>query len=177
MKKKMTVLFCAIGVLCVLSGVFFLVKSRSAAYEESQKTHYDTLIDLTANNIARIEWETSDGGKLAFARESGVWKYEYDESLQVDQEAVNLLSSGMTGVSVYQVIPDVADLAHYGLDAPAYKISVTDRDGKTTTVLIGDNNETAGSVYAAYEGEPDTVYSVQPSIKAAVEKKLSDFTG
>ena len=46
-----------------------------------------------------------------------------------------------------------------------------------TGLMIGDNNETAGSVYAIYEGEPDTVYSVQPSIKAAVEKKLSDFTG
>jgi hypothetical protein len=177
MKKKMTVLLFALGVLCVLTGVFFLVKSRSAAYEEEQKVNYDTLIDLTANKIARIEWETSDGEKLAFAREGGEWKYEYDEALKVDQEKANLLASGMTGVSVYQVIPDVTDLAPYGLDAPVYKISVTDRDGTTTTVLIGDNNETAGSVYAIYEGEPDTVYSVQPSIKAAVEKKLSDFAG
>ena len=95
----------------------------------------------------------------------------------MDQEAANLLASGMTGVSVYQVIPDVTDLSRYGLDAPAYRISVTDRDGSTTTVLIGDNNETAGSVYAVYEGETGTVYSVQPSIKAAVEKKLSDFSG
>ena len=94
MKKKMTVLLAALGVLCVLTGVFFLVKSRSAAYEESQKTSYDTLFDLTANKIARIEWETADGEKLAFARESGAWKYEYDETLSVDQEAVNLLSSG-----------------------------------------------------------------------------------
>ena len=177
MKKKMTVLLAALGVLCVLTGVFFLVKSRSAAYEESQKTSYDTLFDLTANKIARIEWETADGEKLAFARESGEWKYEYDETLSVDQEAVNLLSSGMTGVSIYQVIPDVTDLAPYGLDVPVYRISVTDRDGNTTTALIGDNNETAGSVYAAFEGDNGTVYSVQPSIKAAVEKKLSDFTG
>ena len=177
MKKKMTALLFAIGILCVLAGVFFLVKSRSAAYEEEQKVHYDTLIDLTANKIARIEWETSGGEKFAFARESGVWKYEYDETFTVDQEKANLLASGMTGVSVYQVIPDVTDLAPYGLDAPAYRISVTDRDGNTTNVLIGDNNETAGSVYAIYEGKPDTVYSVQPSIKAAVEKKLSDFAG
>ena len=177
MKKKMTVLLFALGVLCVLTGVFFLVKSRSAAYEEEQKVHYDTLIDLTANKIAKIEWENSDGEKFAFVRGSGEWKYEYDESITVDQEKANLLASGMTGVSVYQVIPDVKDLAPYGLDAPAYRISVTDRDGAVTTVLIGDNNETAGSVYALYEGVTDTVYSVQPSIKAAVEKKLSDFTG
>ena len=177
MKKKMTVLLFALGVLCVLTGVFFLVKSRSAAYEEEQKVHFDTLIDLTANKIAKIEWENSDGEKFAFARGSGEWKYEYDESITVDQEKANLLASGMTGVSVYQVIPDVKDLAPYGLDAPAYRISVTDRDGAVTTVLIGDNNETAGSVYALYEGVTDTVYSVQPSIKAAVEKKLSDFTG
>lgn len=177
MKKKMTVLLFALGVLCVLTGVFFLVKSRSAAYEEEQKVHYDTLIDLTANKIAKIEWENSDGEKISFARGSGEWKYEYDESITVDQEKANLLASGMTGVSVYQVIPDVKDLAPYGLDAPAYRISVTDRDGAVTTVLIGDNNETAGSVYALYEGVTDTVYSVQPSIKAAVEKKLSDFTG
>ena len=177
MKKKMTVLLIALGVLCVLTGVFFWVKNRSAAYEESQKTKYDTLFDLTANKIARIEWETSGGEKFAFVRENGTWKYEYDETLSVDQEAANLLASGMTGVSVYQVIPDVTDLSRYGLDAPAYRISVTDRDGSTTTVLIGDNNETAGSVYAVYEGETGTVYSVQPSIKAAVEKKLSDFSG
>ena len=112
----MTVLLFALGVLCVLTGVFFLVKSRSAAYEEEQKVNYDTLIDLTANKIARIEWETSDGEKLAFARESGEWKYEYDEALKVDQEKANLLASGKTGVSVYQVIPDVTDLAPYGLD-------------------------------------------------------------
>lgn len=177
MKKKTTVLLFALGVLCVLIGVFFLVKSRAEAYEESQKAHYDNLIDLTANKISRIEWETEEGEKFAFARESGVWKYEYDETVTVDQEAANLLASGMTGVSVYQVIPDVTDLAPYGLDAPAFRISVTDRDGNTTKVLIGNNNETAGSVYALYEGKVDTVYSVQPSIKAALEKKLSDFTG
>lgn len=171
----MSVLLICVCILFALTGVYFLVKSRAKAYEDAQKVHYDTLIDLTANKITRIAWVTASGKKYAFARQDGTWKYEEDASFAVNQEAANTLASGMTGVSVYQVIPDVKDLSAYGLDEPAYRISVTDRDGNVTSVLIGDNNETAGSVYAIYEGEPGTVYSVQPSIKAAVEKTLEDF--
>lgn len=175
MKKKLSLLLISAFVLLALIGVLFFVKSRAKEYEDAQKVHYDTLIDLTANKITRISWVTSGGEEYAFARQDGTWKYEKDESFSVNQEAANTLASGMTGVSVYQVIPDVKDLSAYGLTEPAYRISVTDRDGNVITVLIGDNNETAGSVYAIYEGEPDTVYSVQPSIKAAVEKTLEDF--
>ena len=162
MKKKMTVLLFALGVLCVLTGVFFLVKSRSAAYEEEQKVSYDTLIDLTANKIARIEWETSDGEKLAFAREGG----EFIRELSVSCRTQGLVLSIDAYVPTYTGYLGRAELARV-----ADYIVCMCYDEHTS------GSETAGSVYAIYEGEPDTVYSVQPSIKAAVEKKLSDFTG
>ncbi len=173
--KKIKVLAAAATVLALLIGVFFLVSWRAKVREKEQQVRYDTLFDLTAEKISRIAWKTADGKEYAFARKDSTWTYEFDDAFAVNQDAVNLLSSGMTGVSVYQTMEKVTDLAQYGLDTPAYTVSVTDRDGKTVTALIGNNNETAGSVYAMYENDPATVLSVQPSIKSALGKTLGDF--
>ena len=106
---------------------------------------------------------------------------------------MNTLCAGMTGIAVFRTMEDVEDLSQYGLDIPAVTITVTDVSGNEITVALGNNNDSAGVIYAVREGDRGCVYAsagviyavregdrgcvyaVTPSIRTAVQKKLGDL--
>ena len=169
MKKVRNLILCA-AVLLAAVGVFLaLTKGKEGGEKE-------LLIDLTADKIAGISRTDEAGNTISFRREEGTWICETDPSAALDQAEMNTLCAGMTGIAVFQKITDVKDLKQYGLDPPAVSLTVTDVSGKEITVAIGDNNDSAGVVYALRDGDGGCVYAVTPSIKTAAQKELADLT-
>lgn len=170
MKKIRNLALCA-AVLLAAVGIFFaLTKGQKSSGKR------ELLFDLTADKITGISWIDADGENLAFRREEGEWVCTTDPSAVLDQTKMNTLCAGMTGIAIFQTMEDVKDSAGYGLDPPAVTITITDLSGNTFTAAIGDNNDSAGVVYAARAGEEGCVYAVTPSIRSAAEKKLEDLT-
>ena len=54
---------------------------------------------------------------------------------------------------------NAADLKQFGLADPEAQVSATEKDGKTQTVLIGDETPTGDAAYAMVSGD-SKVYSV-----------------
>ncbi len=171
MKKKMIILLGAVVILAALIGVYFVVKGNSDSGEEQN----ETLLELTADRIQTISWTPENGETLSFRRVDGQWSYEEDPAFKVDQTAMNTLCSGVTGITVYQTMEDVTDLAQYGLDTPEYVLKVTDTEGTVTEVALGDDNDAVNSLYVYKDGDTKTVYSVMASLKTSLAKQLVDL--
>lgn len=171
MKKKAFILIGAFAVLVILIGIYLAVKGNSDTAEEEK----ETLIGLTANRIQTISWTPEGGDTLSFSRIDGRWSYDGDRNFKVDQNAMNTLCSGVTGVTVYQTLENVTDLSQYGLDVPEYMLQVTDTEGNVTEVAIGDTNDAVNSLYAYKDGDSTRIYSVMASIKTAISKQLPDL--
>lgn len=171
MKKKAFILIGAFAVLVALIGIYFAVKGKSDTAEEEK----ETLIGLTANRIQTISWTPEGGDTLSFSRIDGRWSYDGDRDFNVDQNAMNTLCSGVTGITVYQTLENVSDLSQYGLDDPEYTLQVTDTEGNVTEVAIGDTNDAVNSLYAYKNGDNTRIYSVMASLKTAIAKQLSDL--
>ena len=169
MKKVRNLLLCATLLLAAAGICFALTRGQKHGGKR------EMLIALTADKIAGISWTDADGETLSFIREEGKWICKTDPSAVLDQAEMNTLCAGMTGISVFQTMQDVKDLAQYGLNPPAVTVSVTDLSGNVITVALGDINDAAGVVYAVRDGNDGYVYAVTPSIRTAVQKKLEDL--
>jgi len=67
-----------------------------------------------------------------------------------------------------------ADLKQFGLADPEAQISATGKDGKTHTILVGDETPTGDSAYVMLSGE-SKVYSVPKNTKTNLDKGLKDL--
>ncbi|MDO4805061.1 MAG: DUF4340 domain-containing protein [Lachnospiraceae bacterium] len=171
MKKKIMVLAGAVVLLAVLVGVYFVVNGKADAEKEAA----ETLLDLTADRIQAISWTPEGGDALSFHRVDGQWSYDGDKDFKVDQTAMNTVCSGVTGITLYQTMEDVTDLAQYGLDTPEYMLEITDTEGKTTEIAIGADNEAVSSLYVYKDGDKSKVYAVMASLKTSIAKQLADL--
>jgi hypothetical protein len=67
-----------------------------------------------------------------------------------------------------------ADLKQFGLAEPEAQVSATGKDGKTHTILVGDDTPTGDAAYVMLSGE-SKVYSVPKNTKTNLDKGLKDL--
>jgi hypothetical protein len=93
----------------------------------------------------------------------------------VDSEAVNTFLSSISTVDADSVVDEKpSDVAQFGLTQPSITVALTMKDGKTRTLLLGDDAPTGGDVYAKTENKP-TVYAVASYTKTSLDKGVNDF--
>lgn len=136
----------------------------------------DSAGEQTASDLTEEELEAeAEGSTISFTREEGQWVSDTAPSMEVDQTTVGTTASSLTGITLSQTIEGVTDLAQYGLDTPIYGISITDMDGNTTTIALGDTNATTSTIYAYLNGDTSTVYAISTGITANLSKTLNDY--
>ena len=170
MKKKAFGLLAAVLVLAALIGVYCAVKGKADREEETE-----TLIKLTADRIQSVSWTPEGGDALSFSRVDGKWTYDDDKDFRVDQNALNTVASGVTGITVYQIMEDVTDLDQYGLEKPEYVLTIKDVKGRETEIALGATNAAVNSLYVYKDGDDTKVYSVMASLKSAIAKQLPEL--
>jgi hypothetical protein len=95
--------------------------------------------------------------------------------LPVDQDTATSLVTTLSSVDSERVVEDKAgDPAQYGLKVPAVRVSVTKKDGKSQTLLIGDDTPTGGSQFAMLEGDP-RVFTISNYTKTSLDKGPNDL--
>ena len=67
-----------------------------------------------------------------------------------------------------------ADLKQFGLAEPEAQITATEKNGKTDTVLLGDQTPTGDSAYVMVSGD-SKVYSVPKNTETNLDKGLKDL--
>jgi hypothetical protein len=94
---------------------------------------------------------------LTFVRSSSDndWCDVEDEELPIDQTAVSAVVTTACAITVNQEITtSLDDAASFGLDDPEYEVTMTDDEGNTYTLYIGDTTgSSAQKRYAYVEGQ------------------------
>jgi hypothetical protein len=125
------------------------------------------VLHFVANEVKSFDLKNSSG-QLAAAKNKASWEFTKPGGLLADDTGVNLLltalaTAKMTGVAS----EDSAGLGKYGLANPSITFTVTDNQGKTSTLAIGKKD---GSDYYARDSSRPTVFR----INEALYKKLSE---
>lgn len=119
----------------------------------------------TQSKIVRFEIDnTADSSKVVMTKDAAsVWTVSeatHSQQLATDQtKAVGMMSNLASLTAVEKFTTD--KIADYGLDKPAYIMTLTDSAGKTYVVKVGKKATTTPRYYVLINDDTKTVYLVQ----------------
>jgi hypothetical protein len=176
---KMRQLLVATIVLAALGATLYWSNRRKPAGDTAAASPSVTnakVIGLTQDDISKLEVKKKNGDDVVLDRVSASnWKISSPKPLVADQSSVSTILynlAPMDGATVIDEKP--ADLKQFGLAEPEAQISATEKDGKTQTILFGDETPTGDAAYVMVSGE-SKVYSVPKNTKTNMDKGLNDL--
>jgi hypothetical protein len=152
MNFKTTILLLA---ALVVVGVYFFVsqsgsKPTTPAPETIQPGQGPKLLDVSSSNVKGIIIIDDQGNRTSIRQEGAGWKMtEPVEAPAVDWQTTDLVRT-ITDLRS-QGRPDAAP-SDTGFDKPMYTVELTDTDGKTTKLVIGNKTGVGDVMYAQVNG-------------------------
>jgi len=176
---KMRQLLVATIVLAALAATLYWSNHRKPANDSvsaSPSASNAKVIALTQDDISKLEVKKKDGDDVVLNRVGpSNWKIISPKPLVADQDSVSSLLYNLSPMDGATVIDEKAsDLKQFGLAEPEAQVSATGKDGKTKTVLVGDETPTGDAAYVMVSGE-SKVYSVPKNTKTNLDKGLKDL--
>ncbi len=172
---RMRGLVIALAVLIALAGgVYWSNKAKDA---EANKPAADTatkILDLQSNPATKIAIRRT-GGETTVLEKKGQWELTAPRPLPADQEAVGSLLSTLTVLNADRVIEaKTTDPGAFGLAQPLIDVTVTQKDGKSRQLLIGDEVPTGNGFYVKLADDP-RIFSIASYSKTTLDKTEKDL--
>jgi hypothetical protein len=176
---KMRQLIVATVVLAALAATLYWSNHRKPANDSVTAAPSATnakVISLTQDDISKLEVKKKDGDDVVLNRAgASSWKITSPKLLVADQDSVSTILYNLSPMDGATLIEEKAgDLKQFGLAEPEAQVSATGKDGKTHTILVGDETPTGDSAYIMVSGE-SKVYSVPKNTKTNLDKGLKDL--
>lgn len=172
MRKKKTMLLLGgalVALLCCYAGLTVWndhQKKEAETEEEASKIYLVDAEELTA--VSYTDGEST----LGFVKEDGTWYDAEDREIPMNQDVVSGFADTVASLTAKRELKDPDDVADYGLDAPAYTISFTAKDGEDGAVYIGDM--TGEDYYAMVKGS-DKIYTISDNLPYSMDFDLYGY--
>jgi len=176
---KMRQLLVAAIVLAALAATLYWSNHRKPADDSvnaSPSAANARVISLNQDDISKLEIKVKEGDDVVLNRVGPTnWKITSPKPLIADQDPVSTILYDLSPMDGATVIEEKAgDLKQFGLAEPTAQISATGKDGKTQTILVGDDTPTGDAAYVMVSGDPK-VFSVPKNTKTNLDKGLKDL--
>jgi hypothetical protein len=174
---RITGLLIAAVLLAALSGLLYWSNKVEKEKEGKPTTSADApkILDLKEDNLARVEIAKKGEKPLVIEKAQAGWKMTGPQPLPADQDAVRSVVSTVTSLDSSRLVEEkAANLATYGLNAPAVEINVGQKGGQSTKLLIGDETPTGGNFFAKLANDP-RIFTIASWNKTSLEKTPWDL--
>jgi hypothetical protein len=175
--KSRNLLIAAV-VLAALTGALYWSnkhkpeeKPATDAANESTKMY-----SLKDGDVSKIAIKKRGSEELDLAKnDAGKWEITAPKKYSADQESISSILSNLSAPSAERVVDDKAsDLGQYGLSSPAIEIDLTQKDNKSTKLLIGDDTPAGNGAFAMVQGDA-RVFTLASYLKSSADKSVTDL--
>jgi hypothetical protein len=172
-------LLIAAGLLAVLAGGVWWSNKHQAA-EEARPKKEDAatpkILTVTDDQVAGLALKRKDADAVVLKRTpANKWEMTEPKPYRVDGDVVAGVIGALNPLTSTQIVDEKpANLAPFGLDAPAFELAVTTKDGKTRKLLVGDDAPAGGDTYVKLDGDA-RVYTIASSTKGTLDKSAQDL--
>lgn len=165
MKSKTGKIAGCLAVLAALGGLLVLARSMNREEEEPKTDSTKiTVTETDSDKITAISFLV-EGKKASFSKTEDGWQYDEEPDFPLKQSSLENLVSKLSSLSAEQVLEeDTLALADYGLEEPYNEVTYSDGE-ETTTIHIGDKNETTDLWYLYLNENAAKVYLVDQSFQ------------
>lgn len=170
-KKGLIILLAVLLILCI---VYFALRSYNQSQKEAEqaKAEAEEIQVVDIENPVEITYSSEDGSSVSLVKEDDTWHLKDDTETALVQDTIENIADTVSDVQAERQIEDPDSLESYGLDSPAYTITVTGEDGTTETIYIGDG---ADSDYYMTAGDKENVYTVSSSLPNVLEMNTENL--
>ena len=169
-------LLAAVVVLAGLGGAAWWSEKKQKA--DAAKPSADAppkILTIPDDQFKQIDLVKKAGDTTELSKADGKWQIVQPKPLAADQDSVSSLVSSLSSLSSDRLIEDkAADLSSYGLNAPTEQVKITRKDGKTQTLLVGDDTPTGSGAFAKLDNDP-RVFTIASYVKSSLDKTSKDL--
>jgi hypothetical protein len=162
--------------LLVLSGVIWRSNKKAATADKTPvESTTVKLLNLPEDQIQSFQIKKRGGETIQLQRNGSKWLIAAPEPLRADPDAISSMLSTLSSLSSDRTVEEkAASVDQYGLTQPTMELSVTDKNNKSTRLLIGDDTPAGAAVYAAIAGDA-RVFALSSYKKNSFDKSASDL--
>lgn len=179
---KIKGLLIAVVLLAALSGaLYWSNRHQPPAADNKPPGAADlgpAMITLNQDDIVKFEFKKDGEDEAVIAKDdSGAWHTTGSIVVPVASDAISSFMTTLAKLTSDRVVQDKAsdaELKQFGLDHPKFEATITTKDGKARTLLIGEDAPAGRVTYAMMQGDPH-VYTVPGYIKDIVDRKPRDL--
>lgn len=127
-------------VFVVLLAAYIGLKAYNTKVAEEETTSSEAeTIYLTKQGTTKKVSYTNGTKTMTFSLSDDTWTEASATSTELSSSSVSSIASYFGKLTATRKLTtNLEELSAYGLDDPAYKVSVTNKKGKTQTILIGN---------------------------------------
>jgi hypothetical protein len=169
-------LIVAAAVLAALTGALYWSNyHKSTETAQAPADLSPKILALKESDIVAIAIEKKDADAVVLKKDGNDWRITAPQSVAADQSAASGMVSPLETLDSQRLVEDKAsDLGQYGLSQPSLAISITEKNGRTQQLLIGDSTPTGSGFYAKLDGDP-RVFTIASFNKSSLDKSLNDL--
>ena len=161
--KKYKTMIIFVAVFALLVGLYFVMSQINKS--QAEKEIEETIMVTELSNVASMEY-TNGETTMSFTKSADAWTVTDNDEINLDSDAVDTIADALSQVEAVRVLEGADELSAYGLEEPAYTITLTTDAGSEVTLYIGnaiDDN------YYATIGDKVVVYVISSSAVDALE--------
>lgn len=173
MKKKQII--CLAAVLVVLAAVYgalSLSNKREAKKEQDEEA--SQVIQVTElEDVRAFSYQAPEQETLHFEKKEDGWVCTDDKEMELEQSYPDGIAESFGQLTASRKMEQIDALKDYGLEEPAYTVTLQPKDGEEVQLLIG--NSTGEEYYLQVKGEEDVVYTISSTAVSALDHSLEDM--
>ncbi len=169
-------LLAAVIVLAALSGgVYWSNKHKAAMADQPLPDAPPKIFNIPEDQIKEVKLAKKDQEPVVLQRVSGTWEITAPKAMAADVEAVTPLVGTLSNLVSDRLIDDKSgDLTGYGLAAPTETITIVKKDGKSDTLLLGDDTPTQSGTFVKLANDP-RIFTIASYTKTSLDKGVKDL--
>src|SRR6267143_4132173 len=162
--------------LLVLSAVIWWSNKKTATADKTPvETTTVKLLSLPEDQIQDVDIKKRSCEIVRLERNDSKWVIAGPEPLRADADAVSSMLSTVSSLSSDRTVEEKAsNPEQYGLAPAAIELYITDKNKKTTKLLVGDDTPAGTAVYAAIAGDA-RVFALSSYKKNSFDKSTNDL--
>ena len=163
-------------VLCLFVGGYVLAQHLNQDTAQVSQTEGSfALTEHTADEISSLQYTRSEVDYHFIHAGGEEWQLADNAAFPLDADAVQTMADKLVSMKGVRKLTDGIVLSDYGLDTPAFTVTVNWSDGSSTCYAMGNATPFDDGYYLNLDGDGSTIYVISTSLTSIFSKTMNSL--